>query len=287
MILATLAQAAESSGMTSSASTVNDGPVMLDAWDMAWISACLLLNVLLSLILQLGMTRSLLIAGTRTVVQLLAVGYVLQQVFAADRPLFVLALLLGMGLLAGQAVNSRTRHRYPGQFRIAAGSLMFPAFLMTSYAVLVVVQPEDPFDPAYLIPLMGMVFGNSLTAVSLAIDRFVSSMVEQRNEVEVMLGFGASRAEAVRPFVRDAVRTGMMPMINAMTVVGIVSLPGMMTGQILGGTAPELAVRYQILIMFLLAGSTAMGAGLAVLWLRRHLLDPQDRLRSGIRARDN
>lgn len=261
------------------------GPMPLDAWDLLWISLCLLFNVGVSIAMRLGLTRSLLIAGLRTVVQLLAIGYVLQQVFAADQPWFVLGLLLGMGLLAGQAITGRTLHRFRGQFWVASGSLLLPAFLMTGYAVLVVVQPEDPFDPSYLIPLMGMVFGNSLTAISLAIDSFVTAMVEQRNEVESMMGFGASRSEAVRPFVRAAIRTGMTPMLNAMTVVGLVSLPGMMTGQILGGSPPELAVRYQILIMFLLAGSTALGASLAVLWLRGQLFDAHDRLRQDIRAR--
>ena len=258
------------------------GPEQLTLLDMALVSACLLVNVALSLVMQLGLTRSLLIAGARTVVQLLAIGYVLQQVFAVGHPGYVLALLLGMGILAGHAISRRTKHAFRGQFLIATGSLLAPAFLMTSYAVFVVVQPKDPFDPSYLIPIMGMVFGNSLTAISLAIDRFVIGMIEQRAEVETMLGFGATRSEAVRPFVREAVRTGMMPMLNAMTVVGLVSLPGMMTGQILGGTPPEQAVRYQIVIMFLLAGSTALGAGGAVLWLRGRLFDEQDRLRRNL-----
>ncbi|PIE22914.1 MAG: iron export ABC transporter permease subunit FetB [Planctomycetota bacterium] len=255
------------------------GPEVLDGFDLALVSLCLLVNVVLSFLIQLGLTRSLLIAGTRTVVQLLAIGYVLQQIFAASHPGFVLALLLLMGLLAGHAITRQTKHRFRGQMSIATGSLLLSAFLMTSYAVFVVVQPQDPFDPSYLIPIMGMVFGNGLTAISLAIDRFVIGLIEQRREIETMLGFGASRSEAVRPHVREAVRTGMMPMLNSMTVVGLVSLPGMMTGQILGGTPPEQAVRYQIVMMFLLAGSTALGAGIAVLWLRRRLFDEQDRLR--------
>ena len=157
--------------------------------------------------------------------------------------------------------------------------ILLPTFLFTAYAVFVVIVPPRWADPRYLIPLTGMVLGNGLTAISLAMDRFANALVERRAEVEGWLGLGATPAEAVHDMTRDALRTGMTPMLNAMMVVGLVSLPGMMTGQILGGTPPDQAVRYQIVIMFLLAGSTALGSALAVVWSRRALLDGRGRLR--------
>ena len=255
------------------------GPVAIDNLDVALITLCVLLNAALSFHFRLGLAKSLLIASLRTLIQLFAIGYVLHYVFQVDSLWALLAILAVMALLAGQAIASRLTHRYRGAFWIATGSIVFPTFLLTSYAVFVVIVPARWSDPRYLIPLTGMVLGNGLTAIHLAMERFGNALLERRAEVEAWLCYGATAAEAVQDMTRDAIRTGMTPMLNSMMVVGLVSLPGMMTGQILGGTPPEQAVRYQIVIMFLLAGSTALGSAIAVLCCRRSLLDSRGRLR--------
>ena len=102
-----------------------------------------------------------------------------------------------------------------------------------------------------------MILGNTLNGISLGLDRLGEQLASKRDQVETLLALGATRWEAARAFIQQAVRTGMIPMINSMMIVGLVSLPGMMTGQLLGGTPPEQAVRYQIVIMFLLAAGTA------------------------------
>jgi putative ABC transport system permease protein len=149
---------------------------------------------------------------------------------------------------------------------------------MVGYGVYFVIRPADWADPRYLIPLMGMVLGNSLTAVHLTMDRYTGAIASQRRSIEHLLCLGASPQEATLALAREAVRSGMTPIVNAMSIAGIVSLPGMMTGQILGGTPPLMAVRYQIVIMFLLAGATALGSALCVLWLRRRLFDARERI---------
>jgi putative ABC transport system permease protein len=131
---------------------------------------------------------------------------------------------------------------------------------------------------------MGMVLGNSLTAVHLTMDRYTGAVAGQRRAIEHLLCLGATPQEATLAHTRDAVRNGMTPIVNAMLIAGIVSLPGMMTGQILGGTPPLLAVRYQIVIMFLLAGATALGSALCVLWLRRRLFDERERITPALAA---
>jgi putative ABC transport system permease protein len=234
----------------------------------------------------MGIGKQLLIAGSRTVVQLFAIGLILDKVFAINQPLLVFLVLIVMALLAGWTISHRTKRTFPGILLTSILSITFPSFLMTSYAVFVVVHPPNWADPRYLIPLMGMVLGNSLTAISLAMDRFTNAMVENRSQIELILCFGFDRKKATEAPLRDAIRTGMTPMVNAMLIVGLISLPGMMTGQILGGSSPGMAVRYQILVMFLLAGSTALGSALSVLLLRRKLLDPRDRLRASIRERN-
>ncbi|MEZ5989088.1 MAG: iron export ABC transporter permease subunit FetB [Planctomycetota bacterium] len=256
-----------------------EGPVDLAWTDLALVSACLLINVVLSFRFRLAMQGTLLMAGLRTVVQLTLVGFVLQRVFAVDEPALVLGILCVMVLIAGWEIARRSSHRFAGRYLVSVGAMALPAFLMAAYAVLVVIRPERWSDPRYLIPLMGMILGNSLTAVNLTMNRYTQAVVEHRKEIEHLLSLGATANEAMLPHAREAVRTGMTPMINAMLIVGVVSLPGMMTGQILGGTPPLLAVRYQIVIMFVLAGTTALGSALCVLWLRRRLFDARDRIR--------
>ena len=129
------------------------------------------------------------------------------------------------------------------------------------------------YTPQYAIPLLGMILGNTLNGVSLGLDRLGSELVGKRDQVEGLLALGATRWEAARPLVQQAVKTGLIPTINAMMVVGIVSLPGMMTGQLLAGTSPVEAVKYQIVIMFLIASGTALGTVLVVLLSFRRLFN--------------
>jgi len=133
-----------------------------------------------------------------------------------------------------------------------------------------IIKVAPWYDPQYLIPIFGMVFGNSLNGICLCLDRFTEYLRSRRQEVELLISFGATRAETTRDGARQAVRTGMIPIINNMTVAGIVSLPGMMTGQIVAGVSPVQAVAYQIVIMFMIAAANAVGSmSIATLAARR------------------
>jgi putative ABC transport system permease protein len=142
-----------------------------------------------------------------------------------------------------------------------------------------IVRVEPWYDPQYLIPLLGMVLGNTLNGISLGLDRFMEGLNSQRDQVETLLAMGATRWEAAHRQVREALRVGMIPTINSMSVMGLVSLPGMMTGQILAGANPIDAVRYQIVIMFMIAAGTALGIFGVVLLAYKRLLSPEHQLR--------
>ena len=122
------------------------------------------------------------------------------------------------------------------------------------------------YQPQYAIPLLGMVLGNTLNGISVGLNTFTEALFTRRTHVESLLASGATRAEAAAEPLRDAVRTGMIPIVNSMMIVGLVSLPGMMTGQLISGMDPVSAVKYQIVIMFLIAGATALGT-IGVVWL--------------------
>jgi len=237
----------------------------LSATDLAIAAALILINGVLSLLLKLQLERQLLLAGIRTVVQLLAIGYVLGWVFQFAHWYVVLPLMCGMTLIAGVSASGRRQTRHRGLLTDSVISVWLSSWLVTAIGLFAVLRVRPWYEPQYAIPILGMILGNTLTAVSLGIERMARELKSQRGVVEMILALGGTRWEAARGAAAQAVRAGMMPTLNQMSVVGIVSLPGMMTGQILAGQSPAEAVRYQIVIMFLIAASSALGTVCAVL----------------------
>ena len=237
-----------------------DGPIELTYWQVTLAALLIAINGAISVALHLRMGKLLLIASVRTVIQLLLVGLVLEWVFDLEHWYVVLGLACLMTLIAGVTAASRSERRYPGIWLNTIISIWASAWIVTAFALLAVMQGiEKWYHPQYAIPLLGMVLGNTLNGISVGQNTFTEALVTRRDQVESLLALGATRWEAARAPVQHAVRTGMIPIINAMMVVGIVSLPGMMTGQLMSGMAPIQAVKYQIIVMFLIASATAMG----------------------------
>jgi len=257
------------------------GYIALSYWDLAFAAIFLVLNGFLSLALNLGLQRQLLIAAARMIVQLLLVGLVLKAIFAAASLWLTLAVALAMGLFAGREIWARQERRLTGAwgFGIGAGAMMAAGIIITLVALTTLIEPDPWWSPRFALPLFGMILGNTMTGVSLGLDTLNTTLNREKTAVEARLLLGQTRWEAVTPFTRRALRSGFMPIINAMAATGVVSLPGMMTGQILSGVDPTQAVKYQLLIMFLIGGATGLGvlgAIFASLW---RLTDQRHRLR--------
>lgn len=217
-------------------------------------------NGAISIALRLQMERSLILASLRTVVQLLLVGLVLEWVFQLDRWYVVLGIGCLMTLIAGLTAASRNQRRYPGIWLNTVISVWASAWIVTSFALFAVLQGIDRwYQPQYAIPLLGMVLGNTLNGISVGLNSFTEALVTRREQVESLLALGATRWEAALAPMRHGIRTGMIPIVNSMMVVGVVSLPGMMTGQIIAGMPPIQAVKYQAVIIILIASATALG----------------------------
>ncbi len=249
-------------------------------WQVALATLLILINGALSFFLKLGLGQRLLIAAIRTTVQLLLVGLVLQKIFSLDHWAPVLGLGLAMVLIAGHAAVRRTSRRFPGIWISSTLSILVSSWVVAAIALGAIVRVEPWYLPQYAIPLLGMILGNALTGISLGLDRFAESLVKGRDEVELYLTLGGTRWEAARPSVRQAVSTGMIPILNSMTVAGLVSLPGMMTGQLLAGVPPAEAVKYQIVIMFLIASVTGLGTVGAVLLSYLRLFNHRQQFRA-------
>jgi putative ABC transport system permease protein len=232
----------------------------------------------LSVLFRLRLEKQLAVASARTIIQLLLVGYVLKYVFALQSLLLIFGLALLMVGIASRAATGRSAYTYKGIFAHSFLSLAASGFLTTYVVTAAIIQVHPWYRPQYLVPLLGMILGNSLTSISITLDGLLSDVVLRRPEIEMELSHGASAWEAAHGPLQSAVRRGMMPTINSMLVVGIVSLPGMMTGQILAGSNPLQAVKYQIVVMFMLAAATALGCILFVLLAYRQLFNTRHQL---------
>lgn len=253
--------------------------VVIDYGQLALAALLMVINLALSVTLRLGLERSLAVATVRMVVQLLLIGFVLEWLFAQDHPLIILAMAVVMTGIAGVSAVNRTRRRFLGMYWNSLLSIGASAALVTGFALVGVLRVDPWYSPQYLIPMLGMVLGNTLNGISLALDRFLESLVNQRDQIETGLALGATRWEATHDQVREAIRVGLIPTLNSMMVMGLVSLPGMMTGQILAGANPIDAVRYQIVIVFMIAAGAALGTFGVVLLAFRTLLSPNHFLR--------
>jgi putative ABC transport system permease protein len=256
-------------------------PILLTPLDISIAASLVVLDAVLSLILGLRLHRQIGIAAARMVVQLIAIGYVLRFIFALNNPLVTLGLILVMVLIAAREVAARPERRMRGasSFLVGTVSVGFATFVTAILALTTAIRPQPWFDPRYAIPLAGIILGNVLSSASLSLDSFLGAVGRERPAIEARLALGATYREAVAPLVRDAIRRGLLPIINQMSAAGVVTLPGIMTGQILAGLDPLEAVKYQILLMFLLAGGSGLSALTASYLAAWRLTDERQRLR--------
>lgn len=253
--------------------------IQLGPWDLALAAFLLMIPAIISIMLRLGMEKRLGIAAVRTVVQLALIGLVLEWIFALNRWYYVLPYLLFILAVAARAAVARSQHYFTGA-SWASFAMLILASSLTAFSITEVVIGVEPwYAPRYVIPLVGMLLGNALTGISLGLDKMLADLVQHKRAIEGRLALGVSLWRAILPWTRDAIRSGMIPIINAMTVVGLVSLPGMMTGQILAGVSPQDAISYQILIMFMIATCTAIGVGGLCIICYFVLAHPEQRIR--------
>lgn len=247
-----------------------DNTVDLSLWQLAAASVYVLVTLVLVRWLRLPRERQILSATLRMTVQLFIAGYLLTWVF--DRPHFltIVAILLVMLLFA--VVNSirRINEHVPVPLRkVMAVSIVLGAVSSLAFFLLVIVQNGSWQEPRYVIPIAGMIVGNSMTGVALGASRLIQGMDDQRPTIEAALMLGATPRISSRRVVQQAFDAAILPTVNTMVGVGIVSLPGMMTGQILAGQDPNVAIRYQIAIMVSIMAAVALSVVILVEWGHR------------------
>jgi len=255
--------------------------ISLSPFDLSIAALLVVALGLLSIRMKLNLARQLIIAALRTTVQLSLIGFVLKVIFAHANIIWISVMAFFMLLVAGYEVMNRQKRRFTGWWGFGVGgiSMFLSSFSITILALTLVINIEPWYEPRYAVPLLGMLLGNTMSGIAIGLDRLTQTSHERRTIIETRLMLGQEWYEAIEDIRRESIRSGMIPIINAMTVAGLVSLPGMMTGQILAGNPPMEAVKYQILIMFLISGGTGFGTMAAVWMGSRRLFDERQRLR--------
>lgn len=225
---------------------------------------------------DLKLEKDLAIGAVRAFVQLTAVGYVLKFIFDLAGWQYMIPMIVVMVLVAGKNA-ARRGEGLPGAFILVTLSIALAELVtMTMLVNLKII----PFTPRYVIPLSSMIIGNAMVASGLALNRLRGEIAARRAEILAALALGATSRQAVEPALKASVKAGMIPTVDAMKTVGLVQLPGMMTGQIIAGASPIEAVKYQILVQFMLSASVGLTSMLVCLLSYRKLFTPAHLLRS-------
>lgn len=255
--------------------------ISLSSWDLILSSILILLLAGISIRQQLSLHRQLIIAALRATIQLMLIGFILRWLFGDINPLWLMVVASIMLLAAGREVVARQQRPFAGSFGYLSStlSMFLSSFVLAVAALSIIIQPTPWYSPQYAIPLLGMLLGNTMNGISLAMDRLTTTSWQQQQVIEQRLMLGEKSSEAISDIKRDAMRAGLTPSINGMASAGIVALPGMMTGQILAGSPPLEAVKYQLLILFLITVGSGFGVYASLEMGCRRLFDQRHRLR--------
>jgi putative ABC transport system permease protein len=214
---------------------------------------------------RIGLEKDMLTAVLRAFVQLIAIGYVLDYIFAAEGPFWVLLVMTAMVGIAGYTAGKRGRG-IPKSTTVATTAVAVGSALTLGTLLLLQVFP---YQARILIPIAGMIVGNAMIVCGLVMARLRDDVQHQKSQIEARLALGATPKQAVRGELRRALVTGMTPIVDNTKTVGLISLPGAMTGMILAGASAMEAVQLQIIVMYMLIGAAAF-SGLTAAFLTYH-----------------
>ncbi len=256
-------------------------PIMLSPADLATAALLVVASAALSVALSLGIQRPLLVAAARMVVQLVLVGLILRLVFASASVRVTGLVIAIMLAAASREVGARSTRRMLGLWQYGIGALSITAATLpvACVALATALRPIPWYDARHAVPLVGIILGTVMNSGSLTFNALFSAVSRERGALEARLALGATRGEALRPLLRQAVLAGVIPTINQMSAAGIITLPGIMTGQVLAGMDPLDAAKYQILLMFVLSSGGFLGSVIAAYGALHRLTDDRHRLR--------
>ncbi len=255
--------------------------VEIGLWQLLLALLFILIAQIASFVYNLGLNKDITVGTVRTFAQLFLMGYVLTFIFRIENLWLTLGIFAVMAVSASFIIRGRVKEKEV-PYMLPTFMTMFVSYFITALFVTGLIVGVAPWwEPRYFIPIGGMVIGNSMSALAIALERLFREMRQQKGLIETRLCLGANYREASSEMFRNAVSAGMIPSINAMMGVGLVFIPGMMSGQILAGADPLQAIRYQIVIMLMLVGSTATTSIITILIVRKRCFGKGEELLLG------
>jgi len=250
-----------------------NGAIDIPLWRLGFAYLLFFLIFIIVWHKNLHIGKDMAVSVMRMTIQLAVLGSLLTFLFKLDLWYVISGIYLLMVFFASQTVIKRSGLHFGGMYKI-----LFPAILAGCGSVLIIfilfiVHNEPWYDPRYFIPLSGMMLGNSMNGSVLALERFYEEIRQNRRQIETWIALGATAREASQDAFRKAYRASLIPMLTNMTGMGLVFLPGMMTGQILGGSPPLTAIKYQIAIMAGILTSIALTAYIILKLEHGHFFD--------------
>ncbi|MDF7665565.1 iron export ABC transporter permease subunit FetB [Bifidobacterium sp. ESL0745] len=259
MMIPTFPTASITSGTITTAVTAHQGVYTIDALGLTVTLVLVAVSALVAYLLKLDVGGKLIWAAIRSFVQLMVMGFIITYIITANNPWFVIAVIAVMILAAVEITLTRTSNIPHGLALPVLLTLAVTATFMVSVATELIIKPDTWYSPQVLVPMAGMLLGNLVSAVAVAMSRFFSDMENRRYEVEAYLSLGATPFEAARPSIMEAIRLGLVPTISSLASSGIVLIPGMMSGQIMAGGNPLEAAKYQFVILAIISALTLLG----------------------------
>ncbi|KIP10920.1 hypothetical protein PHLGIDRAFT_115059 [Phlebiopsis gigantea 11061_1 CR5-6] len=250
-------------------------------WANVGFAFCFIaLDAVISRAFQLRLEASIISAAIRCIAQLALVALILRKVFEADDPWAVAAIAVLLNLMGTlEIVLNKARRRYRHMFAYVLFSNLASTIPVAIIGIRFAMSEETFWKPSQYIPVVGMLCGNTISGIVVVVNFILEELHENKDKVETYLAFGASRLEACKPIATEGLRLALTPTVSTMSVLGIVSIPGMMTGAILGGASVEQAARLQMVIMFMIAASTALASIAATMLTLSVVIDAEHRVR--------
>ena len=227
--------------------------IQLNFADLASALALMGIVIALSAWEKLGLELKFAIATGRTILQVVVLGYVLDIIFTLNNGWAVLAMLAVMLSISAIIARNRIDQKNPLMLPLVWISMLVSTAVALIYINLLIIQPERWFEPQYLIPIAGMILASAMNGSAIAGERLVKTINSSYQEIETHLILGASPQQAIKQYRQEAIRAGLIPSINQMTIIAMVAIPTFFSGQLLSGVNPREAASYQILIVFAIA----------------------------------
>lgn len=259
---------------------MNSFPRSLDLLDLIWAFGLVAISIGLAQWQRLEIVGKMALAAVRAMVQLLVMGLGLQLVWQIDRPYVTLGAILAMSIATAIATSNRISDRIKNLLPIVAGSILTGLTVALAYTILFVIKPTNWHQPQYLFACAGISLGYLLNSTAAAGERLISEIDRHTAEIETHLSLGATPAQAIAPYRRSAIKAALLPTIDTLMVAGLVTIPGLLTGELLANIPPINAAGYQIVLLFTVLASNTIAAILVTQGIVSRYFNRQAQLRS-------